>query len=57
MTKLGRPRAAIKRITISAHIKQDTFALLIKKSKKRKISLSRLIANILEAHEDFEKEI
>jgi len=51
MRKLGRPISAIKRITVSSHIRQDVFVQLAKQAAKEKISISKLISNLLETDE------
>lgn len=48
MKKLGRPISAIKRITVSSHIRQDAFVILAKKASKMKISISKLLSDIIE---------
>jgi predicted DNA-binding ribbon-helix-helix protein len=56
MTKLGRPKSTIKRITVSSHIKQDIFVQLAKIASKQRISISRLISNLLETDPELNKE-
>jgi predicted nucleic acid-binding protein len=55
MKKLGRPRGnGEKKIVISSYISQNTFVNLMKKANKSKLSISRLIANILEGGQNGE---
>ena len=47
---------AAKRITVSSHIRQDVFVQLAKIASKQRISISKLISNLLETDLELNKE-